>query len=102
MRDWPPGTASWRRECRLGGGGVGGSRWRLVRQALTESMALSVIGAALGVVIAHWGGKLLAFAICTSDAGPNGQYLNLPFDARFFWFPAMAAILSALLIGLGP
>ena len=81
---------------------LGASRWRLVRQALTESMALSIIGAALGLVIAHWGGKLLAFAICTSDAGPNGQYLYLPFDARFFWFPAMATILSALLIGMGP
>ena len=65
---------------------------------------MSVIGAALGVVIAHWGGKLLAFAICTNmtgEMGTNGN-LNLPFDARFFWFPAMAAILSALLIGLGP
>lgn len=81
---------------------LGASRWRLVRQALTESIALSVIGAALGLVIAHWGGKLLAFAICTSEGGPNGQYLYLPMDARFFWFPAMAAILSAVLIGLGP
>jgi putative ABC transport system permease protein len=81
---------------------LGASRWRLVRQALTESIALSVIGAALGLLIAHWGAKLLAFAICTSEGGPNGQYLYLPFDARFFWFPAMAAILSALLIGLGP
>ena len=81
---------------------LGASRWRLVRQALTESIALSVIGAALGVAIAHWGAKLLAFAICTSDDGPNGQYLYLPFDARFFSFPATAAILSALLIGLGP
>ena len=81
---------------------LGAGRWRLVQQALTESVALSFIGAALGLVIAHWGGKLLAFAICTSMSGPNGQYLYLPFDARFFWFPAMAAILSALLIGLGP
>jgi putative ABC transport system permease protein len=81
---------------------LGASRWRLVRQALTESIALSVIGAVLGLVIAHSGGKLLAFSICTSEGGPNGQYLYLPFDARFFWFPAMAAILSALLIGLGP
>lgn len=79
---------------------LGASRWRLVRQALTESLALSVIGAALSIVIAHWGGKLLALAICISYGG--GQYLSLPFDARFFWFPAMAAILSALLIGLGP
>ncbi len=42
----------------------GASRWRLVRQVLTESIALSVIGAALGIVIARWGGKLLIPAIC--------------------------------------
>jgi putative ABC transport system permease protein len=81
---------------------LGASRWRLVRQALTESLALSVIGAAFGLVIAHWGGKLLAMEICTSYGEPGGRYLRLPLDARFFWFPLVAAILSAVLIGLGP
>jgi predicted permease len=82
----------------------GASRWRLVRQVLTESLALSALGAAFGLVIARWGGKLLITAICTSMGGTVGdaQYLFLPFDVRFLGFTALAAILSALLFGLAP
>jgi putative ABC transport system permease protein len=83
----------------------GASRWRLVRQVLTESLVLSALGAAIGIVIARWGGKLLMTAICTSIGGPVGtdaQYLFLPFDLRFLGFTAVAAILSALLFGLAP
>jgi predicted permease len=82
----------------------GASRWRLVRQVLTESFVLSALGAAFGIVIARWGGKLLITAICTSMGGAVGdaQYLFLPFDIRFLGFTAMAAILSALLFGLAP
>ena len=83
----------------------GASRWRLVRQVLTESIALSAVGTALGIVIAYWGSKLLIPAICTSIGGPVGtdaQFLFMPFDLRFLGFTAMIAILSALLFGLTP
>ncbi len=80
----------------------GASRWRLVRQVLTESMALSAVGGALGVVIAHWGGKLLVPAFCLSMLGADRQYLDMPLDVRFLGFTALTAILSALLFGLAP
>ncbi len=83
----------------------GASRWRLVRQVLTESIALSAVGAALGTVIARWGSKLLIPAISTSMGGAvgmDGQYLYLPFDVRFLGFTAITTILSALLFGLAP
>ena len=83
----------------------GASRWRLVRQVVTESFVLSTIGTVLGVIIARWGSKLLALVICTSmngSRGTHGQSLYFPFDARFVGFPAMAAIFSALLFGLAP
>jgi predicted permease len=82
----------------------GASRWRLVRQILTESLVLSALGASFGIVIARWGGKLLMSAICTSMGGPvgNAQYLFLPFDVRLLGFTAMTAIMSALLFGLAP
>ena len=82
----------------------GASRWRLVRQVLTESCTLSALGAVLGIVIARWGGKLLIPAICTSIGGTVGdmQHLFLPFDLRLLAFTAMAATLSAFLFGLAP
>lgn len=80
----------------------GASRWRLVRQVLTESIVLSTVGAALGIVIARWGSKPLITAISIPGSVTDAQFLFMPFDLRFLGFTAMAAILSALLFGLTP
>jgi putative ABC transport system permease protein len=73
---------------------VGGSRARLVRQLLTESLLLSGIGATLGILFARWGAHLLI------------RFLDVPLDftldIRVLAFTAGMAILTGLLFGIAP
>ncbi len=73
---------------------VGGSRGRLIRQLLTESLLLSGIGAMLGVLFAEWGARLLVRFL---DAP-----LDLAVDVRVLAFTASIAVLTGLLFGIAP
>src|SRR5246500_2309773 len=59
-------------------GALGATRWRLVRQMLTESLVVAVFGAAAGILLAYWSVDLLTRAI---DALPSG--FGLPYWVRF-------------------
>jgi putative ABC transport system permease protein len=59
-------------------GALGATRWRLVRQMLTESLVVAVFGAVAGILLAYWSVDLLTRA---TDALPSG--FGLPYWARF-------------------
>jgi ABC-type antimicrobial peptide transport system permease subunit len=78
---------------------IGASRWRILRQLLTESVLLSVLGAVLGLAFARWGSMLLVRMITTSN---STLFLDLRIDWRMLGFTAAVAILTGILFGLAP
>ncbi len=78
---------------------VGAGRWRLVRQFLVESLALSLIGGGVGLVVAAWTIGALVGAIPES-IGAVG--LSSSLDLRLLTFTIGLSILTGILFGLMP
>lgn len=78
---------------------LGASSGRLFRLLLLESLLLSAIGGAAGLVLAQWGSRLLVRQLSTwySDA-----FLDLSIDWRVVAVTAAATVISAALFGAGP
>ncbi len=79
---------------------IGAGRARLIRQLLTESVLLSSVGAALGLVVAHWGSMLLVRMAVSVNAGSTPIAAGV--DSRVLIFTAALAVCSGILFGLAP
>ena len=80
---------------------VGASRWRLVRQLLTESLVLATLGGVVGVLFAFWG-KSALMTVANDETGllPRGVALTL--NWRVLVFTIGVSLLTGLLFGLAP
>jgi putative ABC transport system permease protein len=77
---------------------MGASRWRIARQLLTESVLLSLIGGALGILLSRWG---IAFILWVSpDAIPRAREIGM--DWRVLAFTIGLSFLTGILFGLVP
>jgi predicted permease len=80
---------------------MGAGRGRLVRQLFTESLLLAVLGAAAGILLAHWADVLL-LRMVSGSATPAAVQLNLQPDVRVLGFTLGVTLFTAILFGLIP
>lgn len=76
----------------------GASRWRIVRQMLTESALLSLIGGTLGLPLAIWGVPLLAGI----DASRIPRFEEISLDQKVLLFTIAISLVTSLIFGLFP
>jgi predicted permease len=79
---------------------MGAGRGRVIQQLLTESVMLSLAGAALGVLVAFWGATGLAEFFASNSYHPFK--LDLQPDARVLLFTIGVALLTGIGFGLAP
>jgi predicted permease len=78
---------------------LGAGRWQLVRQLLVESLMLSTLGAAAGLLIASWGSRAIVALLSTRTQIVD---VNLSMDGRVFAFTAAVGVMTGLLFGVAP
>ncbi len=75
---------------------LGASRVRLIRQLLTESLLLAIIGGVAGIMLAQWAVKILVSLVAQTaplDVGP---------DVKVLAFTALISLISGMLFGIAP
>jgi len=75
---------------------LGASRWRIVRQLLTESLLLAAIGGACGILLAQWGVKALVTLVARTSP------LDVHPDFGVLAFTAGVSLLTGLIFGTIP
>jgi predicted permease len=80
---------------------LGATRWRLIRQMLTESLLVAAIGAAFGIAVAYYATDYLQTAT-HNLANPIPAYIVFDIDRRVLAIVIVAMLVSAVASGFIP
>jgi predicted permease len=78
---------------------LGASRTRIVRQLVSESLVIALLGSAAGLLIARWSTVGLIALIGRTNGGLS---LDAPADWRVFGFAAALALIACVIFGVAP
>ena len=78
---------------------AGASRWRLIRQLLTESLLLAAVGGILGALLASWAVDCIPFFL---PKLPTGVSVTFPLDAGTLSLTLLLTLTTGLAFGLLP
>ncbi len=84
---------------------LGAGRWRIVRQLLTESLMLSLLGAAVGILLAVWGVDWVTTLLSgdsTSFSVKLPRLNEIKLDATALGFTFAVSLVTSVLFGLAP
>src|SRR6185437_6094707 len=79
---------------------LGAGPRRIVRQLLTESVLLAVVGGALGILFALWGTQAIVSVLASGSARAFGFSPGI--DGRVLAFTLLASVLTGIVFGLAP
>jgi putative ABC transport system permease protein len=82
-------------------GALGATRWRIVRQMLTESFLIALLGAIVGVALAYWAVDLLA-EITSTPQFQLPYWIQFTIDSRVLGLTLGAVLFATLVSGLVP
>ena len=76
---------------------LGASRWRVVRQLMTETLLLAMIGGVIGAILAWWGKEFMLWLPARET-----PIVDARIDPRVLAFTALLSAVTGLLFGIGP
>jgi putative ABC transport system permease protein len=81
---------------------LGASRFRIIRQLLTESTLLAVSGAAIGLLLAAWAIGLIRYYMPPEVEKYLPMWKHVRLEADVFWYTVAVTALAGLVSGLVP
>jgi predicted permease len=82
---------------------IGGSRWQIVRQLLTESLLISFLGGTLGSLLAFWSMEGIAqFVLTHLPHGAPRLVWNVNPDLSVLGYSLVLTVLTGIVFGLAP